>query len=64
MLRRFWQAEPLIASLLGSAAVWGALFALLAAFNHPLTPTQQGAITGLIAAIGTIIGRSQVTPIN
>lgn len=59
---KFWQTEPLLLSALGSGALWLAIFSLLSAFGHPLTGQQQTALLGLVAVIGTLIGRSQVTP--
>ena len=51
MLTNLWQAEPAMATAVGSAAAWPALFALLASFGVTLTPQQQQ----LIIAIGTIL---------
>lgn len=65
-----WSTEPVLVStggaLLASIPVWSAVFTLLAAFHHPLTPDQQAAIVGVITAVGAIlgavVGRSQVSP--
>ena len=61
MIARFWKAEPVLLSLLGSGGLWMALFALLNAFGHPLTPQQQTALLGVLTALGGLVGRSQVT---
>ncbi len=63
MLSRLWASEPILVTLVGSAAFWPALFFLLQAFGHPLTHDQQDAIAGMGVLIGAIISRSQVTPV-
>lgn len=62
MLGKFYAAEPILATLIGSALLWPALFQLLSAFGHPLSHDQQDAISGLAVLIGTLIARSQVSP--
>lgn len=57
-----WTTEPILVALLGSGALWMAVFGVMAAFGHPLTPTQQTALLALLAVLGGVIGRSQVTP--
>lgn len=62
LLQWFWAREPILVSLAGAATVWGAIFGVLAAFGHPLTPTQQTALLALLGAISGVVGRTQVTP--
>lgn len=61
-MTNLWDKEPVLLSLVGSGAVWVAVFAVMAAFGHPLTADQQTALLALLGAIGGIVGRSQVTP--
>lgn len=60
MLTRFYKAEPIIALLLGNAALWPTVFSVLSAFGHPLTDSQQQAIVGVSALISTLIARASV----
>ena len=64
MIAQLWANEPLVLSMLGSGAVWGALFAVASAFGHPLTPQQQTALLALVGVIGGFVGRSQVSPVQ
>lgn len=57
---RCWNAEPILVALLGSAAVWGGIFSLLAAFGHPLTDDQQHALVGLAIVLAGLLARSKV----
>lgn len=61
-MQKLWKAEPVILTLLGSAAFWPSVFILLKAFGHPLTSDQENAVTGLAVMIAGAIIRSQVTP--
>lgn len=63
IVQSFWASEPILVALVGSGAVWGAVFALCAAFGHPLAPSQQTALLGLLGALGAVVGRTQVTPV-
>jgi hypothetical protein len=64
MLTRLYSAEPILITVVGSALFWPALFQLLSAFGHPLSHDQQDAISGFAVLLGTLIARSQVTPVN
>ena len=58
----WWAKEPVLLSIVGSGAVWAAIFAVMAAFGHPLTSEQQTALLALLGVIGALVGRSQVSP--
>lgn len=64
MLTKLFAREPVLASLGGAVAFWGAVFKLLDAYNVHLTVTQQSAWTGLFVVIAGIIARSRVSPIT
>jgi hypothetical protein len=62
-LSNLWAREPVVITLVGSAAFWPALFELFASFGHPFTDPQQHAIVmfvGVLAAVGIL--RANVTP--
>lgn len=60
MLSKLWSQEPALLTMAASGAFWVAIFEVLSAFGHPLTPDQRNALLALIAIIGTIVTRSQV----
>lgn len=62
MLKRLLKAEPVLATLVGSSALLPAIFLTLSAFGYPLTDQQQHAVVALVAALGALLVRSQVTP--
>jgi len=60
-----YQSEPILVLLAANSAILPSVFALLAAFNHPLTDAQQHAIVGLAAVVSAILARqSVVSPSN
>jgi hypothetical protein len=61
-MKGFWDKEPVIITLFGSAAFWPALFALLSAFGHPLTSDQQTAMAAFGTLLAGFIIRQQVIP--
>lgn len=64
MMKTLWSVEPVVMSMLGSGAVWAAVFVVMDAFGHPLTPHQQTALLGLLGVVGTLVGRSKVSPVH
>ncbi len=61
-MKSFWDKEPVLVTLLSSAAFWPALFALLSAFHHPLTSDQQTALAAFGTLLAGFIIRQQVIP--
>lgn len=64
MLSAIWNSEPILVTLVGSAAFWPALFFLLRAFGLPLTHDQQDALAGFGVLVGTLVARSRVSPVT
>ena len=63
-LKWLWDREPALVTLLGSAAFWPALFALLSSFGHGLTSTQETAVAGFAILLAGYIIRSNVVPVS
>lgn len=52
-------SEPVLVIIGGSALILPLIYALLAAFNHPLNQNQQTAITALVTSLAALVTRKQ-----
>ena len=46
ILKKFWQAEPVVAGILGNALFLPTVIYVAAALHHPLSPDAQRALLG------------------
>lgn len=59
-----FRSEPVMWIVAGGTTGVQALMQLLIAFNVPITPSQQTAVTTFVGVIVALIARANVTPIS
>jgi hypothetical protein len=57
------RAEPILSILVANTTLLPSIFAVFAAFGHPLSDPQQHAIVGLASVVSAIIARQLVVPL-
>lgn len=62
MILNLVKSEPLAAVFAACVTLIPLILAVFASFGHAMTDQQSHAVMALVAGVGVIVARSQVTP--